>query len=180
MCPHIGIFVTSREYLFAFDDKGNEAWVAELVGAPLTPAVSNESLDVVAVGSRDLVQAFSILSGDESWRKEVNDLSGLTADWARFYATDRNGLLSSWFMNGVDAWSSEIPDNAFPAIPSPENVMIVSQDGNLVNLDSETGELNYELTFNAKFSPDLPPFVSGDWLYGRNDNIIGAIAPEEP
>lgn len=176
----IGVYVPNQDQLFAFDVNGNPAWTAEIDGTPITPAVTNETLDVVAIGTHDTVQAFSILSGEEVWRAEVEDLSGLSADWARIFATDLNGTLTGWYDSGEEAWSVEIPENSFPAIPSPENILIVSQDGRIVDLDSETGELNYEQSFSARFSPDLPPMVSGHWLYGRTDTQIGAIAPIEP
>ncbi|MCC4265320.1 outer membrane protein assembly factor BamB [Oceanimonas baumannii] len=155
----------------------------------LRPVVEGERL--FAAARNGVVKAFDAASGDELWEAELDELEinhnqrsprlagGLSAAYGNLYFGSENGVVYALSQSdGSLLWTQNVPGEVLAAPAVDEGKVVVhTSAGNLVALDSATGEQQWLLR-NEQPSLTLrsmatPITAGGAVLYGRADGRLG-------
>ncbi|MBO1518513.1 outer membrane protein assembly factor BamB [Oceanisphaera pacifica] len=155
----------------------------------LAPAVDGER---IFAASRDgKLAAFDRHNGKRQWQQRLDKLAindnqrsprisgGLTAAYGNLYFGSENGIVYAVAQSdGEILWTQVVPGEVLAAPAVDEGKVVVhTSAGNLVALDSSTGEQQWQLR-NEQPSLTLrsmatPVSVGGAVLYGRADGRLG-------
>ncbi|MFD1007088.1 outer membrane protein assembly factor BamB [Oceanisphaera ostreae] len=155
----------------------------------LAPVVDGES---IFAASRDGVLAsYDRSSGKRQWQQKLGKLAindnqrsprisgGLAAAYGNLYFGSENGIVYAVAQSdGEVLWTKEVPGEVLAApVVDDGKVVVHTSAGNLVALDSTSGEQQWQLR-NEQPSLTLrsmatPVSVGGAVLYGRADGRLG-------
>ena len=155
----------------------------------LTPVVDGE---FIFAASRDGVLAsYDRSSGKRQWQQKLDKLAindnqrsprisgGLAAAYGNLYFGSENGIVYAVAQSdGEVLWTKEVPGEVLAApVVDDGKVVVHTSAGNLVALDSTSGEQQWQLR-NEQPSLTLrsmatPVSVGGAVLYGRADGRLG-------
>ncbi len=147
---------------------GELLWDSEIGGTVLGPAI----IDSLAVFSSETgkIAVFDI-EGNRLWIKDYGmQASSPSADSTGIYAGFSDGSVRKLTITGGDLlWETDIVDNsarcvlAKPVITENNIVLIGTNDGRLVALNSSTGNLLWEQNFENWLQ--LPPIAGDNCIY---------------